>query len=77
MQCSYFYIPMWIIFAINQTLFTLTTLKIQQKKPHHRENGRQIMVLLMASRELEQNRMDNEEKCVLFKSLNFDICKLI
>lgn len=62
-ECSYFYIPIWAIFAINQIFFTLTALKIHRTKPHQ-ENSRQIMVHLMASRELDQNEMINEEKYV-------------
>lgn len=63
-ECSYFYIPIWMIFAINQTFFTMTALKIHRTKQHRRENSRQIMILLMASRELDQNGVSNEEKWV-------------
>lgn len=63
-ECSYFYIPIWAIFAINQIFFTLTALKIHRTKQHHPENSRQIMVLLMASRELDQIEVINEEKYV-------------
>lgn len=63
-ECSYFYVPIWMIFAINQIFFTLTALKINRSKQHHQENARQIMVLLMASRELDQNTINNEEKYV-------------
>lgn len=63
-RCAYFYIPIWIILAINQTFFTLTAFKMERTKQQHRENARQIMILLMASRDLEQNGMTNEEKCV-------------
>lgn len=69
-ECSYFYMPFWMIFAINQIFFTLTALKIQRTKQHHRDNTRQIMVLLMASRELDHNGINNEEKWVLKKKLN-------
>lgn len=68
-ECSYFYIPIWIIFAVNQLLFALTALKIHRTKQHRHENTRQIIVLLMASRELDQNGINNEEGYV-FRSLS-------
>lgn len=57
-----------MILAINQTFFTLTALKIHRTKQHHHENTRQIMVLLMSSRELDQNEINNEEKYVVLSS---------
>lgn len=46
---------------INQIFFTITALKIHRSKHSNRENARQAVVLLMASRELQPIEMIHDD----------------
>lgn len=60
-QCSYFYIPIWVIFVINQTFFTLIAIKVRRSHESNRGSQRHVE-RLMNSAELRQNQINDEDK---------------
>lgn len=60
-QCSYYYLPIWIIFVINQTFFTLIAIKIRRSYGSNGGSQRHAECL-MNSAELRQSKMNDEDK---------------